>query len=268
MELKVTGNLTQLKNDYCEFIKQYKNDDKLYNVVLTFTDPKTLHTSSYRKDDVVSNTHIVKRLFFLDERGLANCMHEPKAEASKVCYVPKSKRSTGYTLDLWGLQKLEIVPLQQQDYTKNWQAIADSMRKYNINLEIAEAIETGLAGQTKCDSEFCKRDKQEATHTHFCQNYWDMKKDKPRLMSFADVVNRFGEKTIDRLKELAGKSNYGDYKVYHDSINGIKRDRSIEFQVYPDGKMRFTSASEFAGCGNGSYYMMYSPVMSFYCEDD
>ena len=267
MELKVTGNLTQLKNDYCEFIKQYKNDDKLYNVVLTYAEPTRLHQSNHLKDDVVSNIHIVKRLFFTDGR-IANCMHQPELEATNAYYVPKKKRSGGFNLDLYGLQKLEIVPTAQKDYSKQWKAISNSMRKYNINLDVAQAIEDGIAGKTKCDSEFCKRDKQEATHTHFAQNYWDMKKDKPRLMSFADVVNRFGEKTIDRLKELASKSNYGDYKVYHDNINGVKRDRSIEFQVDADGKMRFTSASEYAGCGNGSYYMMYSPTMAFYCEDD
>ena len=268
MELKVTGNITQIKDDYCEAVKQFRNDN-LYNVILTFAEPKTIHTSSYRKDDVTDTIHTVKRLFFLDKKGLANCMHEPNAEAERVCYVPKRKRATGYALDLWGLQKLEVVPVVEKDYSKNWQAIATSMRKYNINLDIAEAMETGLAGKTVCDSEFCKRDNRPPTHTHFCGNYYDMKKDKPRLMSFADVVNRFGQDmTIDRMKELATKSTYGDYKVYHHRKDGMKRDRSIDLQVYPDGKMTFNSASEYAGCGNGSYYLMFSPTMSFYCEND
>jgi len=54
---------------------------------------------------------------------------------------------------------------------------------------------------------------------------------------------------------------------------GRGRDRSVSLQkcaadsAYP-GTWYFAASSEYEGCGNGSYYLMYSPTRALYLEDD
>jgi hypothetical protein len=132
----------------------------------------------------------------------------------------------------------------------------------------------------------------EEPHIRGFQNYWK-KTDKPKTMSFSDVLikatgnpeyesgksypikewnkierEHVKNKALEAMKKYTTKGSYGDYNHYKVSKYGQNRDRSVSIQVYPNGRVIYTAASEYAGCGNGDYYMMYSPTMAFYAETD
>lgn len=222
-------------------------------VELTFFSPVSLHYSKYKSKDRTGNIHTMKRLFFL-KGNYANCMHEPATTPDGMYYVPSGSRSRGFPL--YAIDRLVEVKIidNTSDYTKNWQTIADSMVKHNINLAVAKDIQEHLSCKTE--------------HINGFQNYWK-KTDKPRCMSFKDVLKETGVKTIDALKKITSPSKYSvGMMVYVKRINGTRRDRSINLSVDADGSISYTAASEYAGCGNGDYYMMYSPTMAFYAETD
>lgn len=266
----------QFKNEYVEA----RRGLELGSVKLTFSKPTTLHTTNRLRDDVTATEHIVRGLFFLKD-GTRNCEGDKESFIHDVCYTPKRRRSSGFSLPLENLVSVELVEksLENSDYSKQWQAIADSMKKYGINPKVVEAIENHLSGKTE--------------HIEGFQNYWK-RTDKPKTLSFADVLqqvtgwpemeagksyphkewqaihsNHIKEFAIPRMKSRATKPNdQSEYAHYSQTKYGQKRDRSVSIQVYDNGRVDYHAASEFAGCGNGDYYMMYSPTMAFYAESD
>lgn len=249
-------------------------------VKLTYQVPTALHYSKRIRDDKTELWHTVRGLFFL-KNGTCNCEHEPETVPDMVCYSTKRQKTTGYPLPMYRLLSVEIIPMteaEKPDYGKEWQAIADSMKRHQINPDAVRAIERHLRGETE--------------HIEGYQMYWK-RTDKPRTMSFSDVLDRFTpvvpipenvsipyaehkraelkalqSVVIEELKKRATKSEYGEYMYHHVTRNGMKRDRSVSVQVYPDGKVRYYAASEYAGTGNGDYYEMYSPTMAVYVESD
>lgn len=263
-----------------EYVKARREIEELGSVKLTFSEPTTLHTTNRYRDDVTATEHIVKGLFFLND-GVANCESDPESGCDGAYYTPKRRRSSGFSLPMATLESVTLIPktIENSDYSKQWQSIADSMKKYNINPKVVEAIEAHLRGETP--------------HIMGFQNYWK-RTDKPRTLSFADVLQQvvgwpdmergksYPHKewqkihsdhiknfAIERMKSRASKANEtAPYAWYQASRDGMKRDRSVSIQVYDNGDILYTAASEYAGCGNGDYYVMYSPTMAFYAETD
>lgn len=69
---------------------------------------------------------------------------------------------------------------------------------------------------------------------------------------------------IEQMKNEAGEK---ENKWTHRNKYGVRRDRSVSLGLV-DGDVKFHAASEFAGTGNGDYYVMFSPTRAFYCESD
>jgi hypothetical protein len=284
MYIHYNKNITDLKNTYCEETKRLRGEEMLYQVRLIFSEPVAVHYSNKLSDDITAKEHTVKSIFFTGADGFANCMDEPETPAVSVYYTNGRQRHSGFSFG-WEFSRLvavEILPENKKDYAKEWQAIADSMKKYNINPDTVEAIEKHLKG--------------EADHITGFQNYWK-RTDKPKTMSFADVLEgivpnaemphtgsdpvpvkmfeRLKMEAINRvaIREMTSRmtdteSSKGEYKYHRECKRGMKRDRSVSIQVYPDGRVWYYSASEYAGCGNGDYYCMYSPTMAFFTERD
>ena len=137
------------------------------------------------------------------------------------------------------------------------------MVENKINLDVAEKIKAYLRGETE--------------DMRWAQNYYT-KWDRPKVMSFADIVENY---TIQQMIEAATprqkyKGDTIDNNNYHDfsrSVDGIKRDRSVTlYYKKPDGTniedVRYNAASEFHGCGNGPYYVMFDRTNAVYAEDD
>lgn len=193
------------------------------------------------------------------------------------CWGKKRANSRRYYLsdNLLNTTFFPVVKIQKKPAMAapeiGWAKIAASMRKYKINFFTAEAIEKGLRKEPCGDSwcaEHCK-----PGHTHWAQNYWNVYEHQPRIVSFADCFERFqrqGLKSIPELKAATEASiARGDkYPCAYVSIDGIKRDRSLTMEKRENGDFYYHAASEYAGCGNGSYYVMFSPTMAVYAEDD
>lgn len=285
--------LTVLKNEYVAMRKKFQELHTPFTIKLYFSKPNTLHYSRKLRDDKTALIHEVNDLFFTDKQGLANCEHDRNAEAHNAYYKSGRQRYSGYYLSIQSLQRIEFVTANHIDHRKEWERIAKSMRKYQINLEIADEIEKGIAGLSDCNRGYCKDAGLSIHHTHFSQNELDMKKDKPKIADFSEILervtghsgvvpgvsypvreyeklrkNHIKDLAIEKMIKYASKSEYGDYKFYSISKSGLKRDKSVSMQIYPDGKIRYYAASEYVGCGNGDYYLMFNPIMAFYTETD
>jgi hypothetical protein len=240
MIIQCNGNVTELAKSYLQAVEEeLERQRKQYRVTLRFTVPVALHYSKWTKDDRCMLEHTVKKLFFPN-------YDRHKAIASSVCYTPTFLRSSGYPLDIAHLLEVDIVDTTRS-YRQQWANIAASLRTYRINLDVAEAIEAHVRG--------------DAPHIMGFGNHWTIT-DKPTVMSFADVTHGL---TIEQLVERALESQH---HVLHLCKYGKSRDRSVEFAIRAHDAWRFTAASEYAGCGNGDYYCMYSPTMAIYTESD
>lgn len=57
-------------------------------------------------------------------------------------------------------------------------------------------------------------------------------------------------------------------KSYHYKEYGDRRDFSVETKMSEDGIFRAWFSSEYAGCGNGQYYLLLNPKIAIFCEND
>jgi len=267
MKLYYNGNLSELKESFIKYNQEhdYKND----KYILVFKEPTTLHTSRYLKDDKTNTVHEIKKISFSWEKD------------GNLGYNVGKMRSSCYLFNPHNLDYIEIVSQVAKDYGSQWQAIADSMKRYGINPDVVKSIEDHLTGKTE--------------HIEGFQNYWK-RTDKPRTMSFADVLQRvvgyaqnielnkpyphkeymrlqrewINGRAIEQMKNKMTTRKIGenDYTGHSERIYGKKRDRSVEMWLGINGQVKYAAASEYSGCGNGDYYTMYSPTMAFYAETD
>lgn len=89
-----------------------------------------------------------------------------------------------------------------------------------------------------------------------------------------------GDKRFKTVSLRAAFGDVGDYVVeqikkaveegreFRFGIAGVKRDKSVYVKPLEDGTVRAWYSSEYAGYGNGSYYLLISPETALYCEDD
>lgn len=99
-------------------------------------------------------------------------------------------------------------------------------------------------------------------------NAWDdIRKGELKLteenMKTISIKNKFPEWVIEDLKRaFENKTNYY-YKR-----RGTKRDLSVSTKMCDDGIFRAWYSSEYAGCLNGSYYILINPTTAAFREDD
>ena len=200
-------------------------------VELEYDAPVTLYMGK-RKRYVTSAAFSVRCLFFKNGR---------------VYYVPLSSRSRGYPLHLSGLVRV-LVACDETDYGPLWEKIAKSLRKHKINLDVADAIDDHLCGKVE--------------YIAGMENRWT-RKDKPRRSSFKDVTNGL---SLEEIWAKRATSKFGTYASLRK--DGERRDRNVCLYQTEAGAWKYQAASEYAGCGNGDYYIMYSPTMAFYATTD
>jgi len=217
-------------------------------VTLTFSKPTELYYGR-RRGYETALVHTVKSLF----------------PSGSLCYKAPAMRRSGQRVPMYDLVSVTLTA-EEKNYTKEWAAIARSMHRHNINLALAADIEAMLAGTTEKVSG--------------CGNNWTIHT-KPRTASFKDVTRG---QTLDEMwaeRRDYSRADSPDPIVYFRRMkparrrgSGRGRDRSVSLQrydgdheTYPDS-WYFAAASEYEGCGNGSYYLMYSPTRALYLEDD
>lgn len=196
-------------------------------VVLVYDEPVKLYQAG-RTRYKTAREHEVKRLFAKDNRHY---------------YIPTACRTSGYRLEWDHLTEIRILT-EEKDYSAEWAHIARSMRKHNINLDLAKEIEEHLAGE---------RD----------DFYYRTYRRRPTKMSFEDVTRG---RSLEEMWQQAVSSN--GHKYFYEQVRGERRDRSVSLAKTKQGWWHYTGASEYAGMGNGDYYIMYSPTMAFFGESD
>ncbi len=77
------------------------------------------------------------------------------------------------------------------------------------------------------------------------------------------IKSKFPSYVIEELKDAFDNKKDYSHKKY-----GQKRDLSVETKLCDDGVFRAWYSSEYAGCGNGSYYLLLNPTTAAFREDD
>lgn len=215
-------------------------------------------TAQHAMTDTPGAVLTVTLTFMFDEllyhgkrRGYERCrVHVVKdlfRKGSHLYYIPTASRSRGYEVSFDKLASITLT-CQVLDYSAEWAAIARAMRRYQINVWYADAIDAHLRG--------------DEPHIKGSQNYWTQF-DKPRTISFSDVTKG---RTVAQLWAQRTTSTYGT--SFSQRMRGTRRDRSVHLTTHDDGSWKYHAASEYAGCGNGDYYLMYTLNMAVYCETD
>ena len=186
----------------------------------------------------------------------------------------------------------------KQTWEQAWTAVAKSMRKHNMNLDMANAIEEnvriGLPAllelkelealewkeqrppyQTpEYDAYMKMRDERyKAWQTKYgstakyatyhlslgTQNHWGHQMPRVNTMNLhKEFVEVAWKQCLETGKGYASQS----------ARNEKGRDRSLEFRKLDDGTVKAWYSSEYYNCGNGSYYAPISMTRALYCEDD
>lgn len=247
--IKVNG---QTAKELYEEVQQAREEGFVGKIDLVFSkDAKLWHgNKQYRAGRggyKEGKTHTVKNVWWLEKRS------------GSLLYTPTTMKTRGYFLGSIHMDMLaEIVVMEGQvDFSVQWANIAASMREHNLNIQMAEYIEAHLRGEEE--------------HIRGMQNYWK-RTDKPRTMSFKDVTGglslaEMAERATNPSTLTNGQRYFRATKAAW-SRRGNARDRSVHLSVLEDGTYHATAASEYAGCGNGDYYIMYSPTRAFYAETD
>jgi len=71
---------------------------------------------------------------------------------------------------------------------------------------------------------------------------------------------------VEYSEYLKVKNN--EKKEFGHTKYGTKRDYSVRTRVGGDGKLEAFFSSEYAGCGNGDYYILINPTTALYVETD
>lgn len=81
--------------------------------------------------------------------------------------------------------------------------------------------------------------------------------------TIVNIKKKFPDYVIKELQEAFENKTKYSYTKY-----GSKRDLRVSTQVGEDGIFRAWFSSEFAGCGNGQYYILLNPTTASFCEWD
>jgi len=83
---------------------------------------------------------------------------------------------------------------------------------------------------------------------------------------FRNIKNLLTNRQQEEIKKAFENKTYFNWQRPASGFGG--RDLSIEANIHQDGVFRAYFSSEFPGCGNGSYYLLISPYIALYYEDD
>jgi hypothetical protein len=86
---------------------------------------------------------------------------------------------------------------------------------------------------------------------------------RPNEMRLVDIRRHFNPATLDWIAKAIEEKR--DFRF---EGNGTKRNFRAEGKLCEDGQYCAWYSSEYAGCANGSYYLLISPTIAFFREDD
>jgi hypothetical protein len=84
-----------------------------------------------------------------------------------------------------------------------------------------------------------------------------------RKIKIVSMKSVFPKWVLDNIKDAIENKKEFSY-----TLSGTRRDRSIDVKVCDDGKLRAWYSSEYAGCGNGAYYLLINSNTAVFAEYD
>lgn len=86
---------------------------------------------------------------------------------------------------------------------------------------------------------------------------------------YKNISKIFGPEELDYIKDcLDNKRTHSAYKYYHGSRPQVGRDFSIELYLDKNGNYCGTFSSEYAGYGNGDYFILVNATTALFIEKD
>lgn len=186
----------------------------------------------------------------------------------------------------------------KQTWEQAWSAVAKSMRKHNMNIEMAKAIEEniriGLPALEELKALYDLEWKEERPpyQTPEYDAYMKMRDERYKAwqtkygstarhaqfhlslgtqnhpcthLPRVNTMNLHKYNVETAWKECMEK---GTGHASERARTESGRDRSLEFRKLDDGTVKAWYSSEYYNCGNGSYYAPISMTRALYCEDD
>lgn len=188
---------------------------------------------------------------------------------------------------------------KKPDWGKAWARVGNSMRTHGINQQISDFIEKmiligqeemktlGAIRATYDDGTLYpkemgyeeRQEKRERLTAEWEAKHADVLKGTPSYelltlhtqnypaMSLPRVCKiRLNKDEIEREIEAVRSGEKENGRVWH---NGVSRDLSFSIWKDKEGRgLKASYASEYSGCGNGAYYIPFSPSYAFYAEHD
>ena len=210
--------------------------------------------------------------------------------------LSKRRRRYYYASAILEFEMLEDKP--KQTWEQAWGAVAKSMRKHNMNLDMAKAIEENVRIGLPALLELKELDRLDWTQERPPYNTPEYEADKKmRDDRYKAWQKKYGSTAEYAMYHLSlGTQNhwgtqmprvntmnlqkYNIEQAWKDCMESGKgyasesartesgRDRSLEFKKLDDGTVKARYSSEYHNCGNGSYYSPISMTRALYCEDD
>lgn len=161
-----------------------------------------------------------------------------KASNGAYAYTPHKNGRFGvytYNLPLSSLLSVSMIPKTVVDWKK------ESMR---LRAKIHDNVWADLKEKLNDDGSYLRDSLYGQTET-------------------ISITSKFSDSVLKEIKKAFDEGKPYSYKEY-----GEKRDKSVEISIGKDGLLRAWYSSEFAGCGNGSYYLLLNPTTAAFREDD
>ena len=197
-------------------------------------------------------------------------------KGKKICRYFRRSRRYGYLLGQEDLKNIYVKKKrvhEAQRWQKDWEDILQNLKKWNLWPELHDDIALGLSlgykkvrqlSDTYWEEPFDKRFERIRKIAGRDVNtfvYWTMDKmPKKRKMRFhRHRYNRnITEKYLQRIEQaMLNKEEYA-----------CSGDNGYDVSFRYNGKDRAWYSEEYRGCGNGHYYLTYSPTHAFHYEDD
>lgn len=182
-----------------------------------------------KSGDVVLITFESEQNYFGSE-----CRLKTLFEKDGQFYANKRKCHRGYLLPTGRITKIELIAAQPYDFEKDKERVK-RMTHPNLKAWVCGNVDGGLEG---------------------------IRVNTGRLKT-RNITGLFNEAVLKELQEaIELKKNYGYGK------RGTKRDYSVRTKICDDGVFRAWFSSEYAGCGNGDYYILINPTTALFVETD
>lgn len=161
------------------------------------------------------------------------------------CYMNSRQKSTGRAVPYnWDIVKIEEVKKDKPTVEGNVKKILRRLHK-NVWSNLREEYSGYLEGE-EISNDF---------RYHFLGE-----------LKFRNISSLLNSQEKENLKKAF--ENKEECNWFRKALKPQGRDLSISTKVCDDGIFRAWFSSEFAGCGNGDYYLLLSPTTAIYYERD